>query len=1135
MRKGIVFLMFTMCFLAAAPVLQAGEIWQIGSLDADYGEFALAGRYPEFPAAFSEGVVFTVGKSDPAQDWPFIQPGPADAWAGNRPYTFAVQFDLAAVPASACRLLLGLVSAQRNGPPSVTVTVNGHACELMQMPRGGGDEALTDPKAGVPCRQSFLFPSAWFVPGANRIDITTAAGSWMLYDAVKLEDGVPNTPDISGIEAACTPMFKTVDGILKQAVRVRVNNGGLSGPGTLSLAGEGGVDQPVEVRQGTANLMLLVPFFTKAERRKVTLRAGDKTVETEFDAKPERQWTLFVAASAHTDIGYTDLQEKCMALHVDNAVAGLDAAAGDPGFKWNLEVFAQYDWFRELKPERLAELDGQIRSGQTGLTALYLNMLTGLCSGAEMMRVLAPAQECGRRLGVPVVMASLNDVPTSVGTLPMFLRHAGVRYFAEAINEDRGPVFMHCDPEMNQSPFWWEAPDGSRVLAVFTRTYFQVWQVKLHESMAAVEETLPGFLNRFVREDYPGDAIFINGAFLDNCAMTPNYAKVAAEWNQAWDYPKFVLSTPDAYFRHIEEKFGNDLPVYRGDMGTFWEDGAASSAAETAQVRWGKNIVSTAEKWDALAAIRGMGAVTAGGYEDAWKNILYYDEHTWGSAVSISDPNNPQSTGQWTRKAAYATKSMEEASAAQVSGLGSLLSLSAVPAPGDDNTVVVSNPLSWARDVPVTLNMAPADGTPVVLDKETGTPAAGQRAADGSLFFIAKNVPAMGWRVFEIRPAEKAAGAELLTASGGDGFTYTTDRFSFHISEKTGGLDRLTDLKTGREWVDAASGYHMNQFLHVSGGNGTAIIHPGHARATDLQVSTNESAVVTLVENGPARAVLHIARKGGASPVDTHLAVYPDGTFDFVNVIHKVETLEKEGGYFAFPFGMNTADSATAYMELPYGIIAADQEQMPGACREWYTVNTFAAVGNGAQSAVVAAPDTPLFTVGDVNRGLWPNRNRGNRHVLFAYVYNNYWHTNYKASQGGDIRCAFSVNLAETPFDPAAATRFGWARTLDLTPGAQNAVRRVQPGGAPAQSLIALDEGPALLSELLSLDGGGKMLARLYNPGSSPAETALGMPGVTLAGMQKTDLFGENGTPLPMDKKITVPARGITTVVLQAE
>jgi len=385
--------------------------------------------------------------------------------------------------------------------------------------------------------------------------------------------------------------------------------------------------------------------------------------------------------------------------------------------------------------------------------------------------------------------------------------------------------------------------------------------------------------------------------------------------------------------------------------------------------------------------------------------------------------------------------------------------------------------------VPVLLPEERANST--VTDRETGESVPAQRTAEGGLFFTANNVPALGWRVFDKIVADTAPEALLLSA-GSDAYTWATPRFEIHVNEHTGGLDRVTDLQTAKAWVDTASGYHLNQFLHVSGGNGTAMIHAPHARATDLAVGTHESASVTLVENGPARAVLRIERKGGVSPVDTDLVVHSDGTFDFINVIHKEETLEKEGGYFAFPFGLNTPDQTSAYVEGPYGIFAVDQEQPPGACREWYCVNTFAASGNHSHSACVAAPDTPLFTVGDVNRGLWPNRLDGNRHILFAYVYNNYWHTNYKASQGGDIRCAFSVKLYNAPFDPVAATHFGWARAFDLTPGARNAVPGGQTGDATTQSLLTLEQGTVLRGELLVLDDNSRVLARLYNQSFGP-------------------------------------------------
>lgn len=1117
--------------LLAGPAT-AQILWSIGQNDGSYQEFAGAGDYAACGKAFPGDVVFREGQDDTHAAWPFVHPGPSDGWAGERPHEFRVQFTLDKAPESACRVTLYLVDAHNGGPPVVSVKVNDHACPDMQIAAGTGDASLTDPGAGRHTVQSMAFPGDWLVPGENALSITAAGGSWMLYDAVTLEAGIPSAPHVEGVAASGTPLFRTVDGVMKQAVRVEIQNTGLEGTGSLSLEGDPAGVQEITIAQGTQSHYLLVTPFTAAEPRRVLLQAGDVISSAEFEAKPQRQWTLYVAASAHTDIGYTDLQEKCMALHVDNAMLALDHGAANPDFKWNLEVFAQADWIRELKPDALPRLEQQIRAGRIGLTGLYLNMLTGLCSGEEMMWLLRPAQRYGRSLGTPVVMASLNDVPSSVGTLPMFLRHAGIRYFSEAINEDRGPVFLHADPEMNQSPFWWEAPDGSRVMAIFTRTYFQVWQIQMNESVAAMENTLPGFMDRFIREDYPGDALFINGAFLDNCAMSPQYADVAAEWNRKWDFPHVVLSTADAYFRHIEENFGNDLPVYRGDMGVFWEDGAASSALETSMVRWAKANLSTAEKWQTLAAASGAGDTSGlDAYANTWKEILYYDEHTWGSAASIGDPGGEQTTGQWARKAAFADRSLKQSRDWAAQGDAALARLAAVPENEKGDYVLVSNPLSWGRDIMVTLPKKTR--ARAIRDVAADTDVPVQRTAGGELAFVAAAVPGMGYRTYAFVAEEKNLGEGLLK-NAGNPFTWETPAFVLHIDPATGGVDRLLEKAAEKEWVDTHSGYTLNQFLHVTGGNNTGMIHPGAPTATDLAEATHDAAKVELIENGPVRAVLRITRTGASvSPVDTDIIVHADGTLDFVNTLDKIETLEKEAGYFVFPFGLDAPDAAHAYFELPYGVVEADLEQIPGACREWYCVNTFAAVSNGSDTACVAAPDTPLFTSGDINRGLWPNRLRGNRHVLYAYVYNNYWHTNYKASQGGNLRCAFSVRLSNGAFDPVAATRFGWARALDMTPDRSASVVVERAPVTAANAFLTLSEGPVVLGDLLPAENG--IMARLYNPSVQAATTALTLPGQELKETLLTDLFGENGTAAEAPGAVRIPARGIATVVLRTK
>jgi hypothetical protein len=1128
MRNATLNLCLIAVLVGVAATASADTLWTIGKKDANYKEFAVAGHYADYAGRFANDVTYTIGKSKPDTDWPYIHPGPTDAWAGSKTHAFNVLFDVKKKAKTGYRLFVNLVDTQTGAPPTLSVKLNGHDCPPVALPAGGGDAALTNPKAGHALVKTFVFPASWMKRGQNQLELVTTAGSWMLYDSLKLEAGVPNAPQVDHIQAVCTPMFKTVDGAQKQAVLVKVDNEGLDGEATIGLEGDA-APQKVALAQGESRLTLLVEPFTQTSQRTAVLQVGGKAVSASFEAKPEKQWKVFVSASAHTDIGYTDLQEKCMQLHVNNALGALAACERLPNFKYNLEVFAQLDWFRQLAPDHFAALEQRIREGRMGITGLYLNMLTGLCSGEELVRVLQPAQQYSRALGVPVTMASLNDVPSVIGTLPMFLRQAGVRYFAEAVNEDRGPVFMHADKEMVQSPFWWEGLDGSRVLTIYTISYFQANQISMNNSVASVEEALPKFMKRFVRPDYPCDAIFINGAFVDNTAMTPRYAEVAAEWNQTWDYPKFIIGTPDEYFKYVDQNFAEALPVYRGDMGSFWEDGAASTAAETGMSRWAKAHVNAAEKWLALAKAHGaQKEAPLKALDTAWEQIVYFDEHTWGAANSIGDPNDPQTVGQWARKAGYAKRSIDQSRTMEQAGIAALRALSPQSgAKGSD--LQVSNPLSWARDILVTV---PADRKATAIrDAATGKAVCVQRTADGGLAFVAEQVPAVGYRIYTIEAGAEAAKGAALLAKDGDDFSWKGAGYKFHINPKTGALDSVTEVKSGHEWVDTCSGLGMNQYLYVTGGNGTSMVHPGTKPAPPMVPVTHETAAVTLAENGPLRAVLHIAHSGAVDPVDTDLVIHRDGVIDFINVIHKKETLEKEGGYFAFPFGLKKPDETGAYVELPYGIAKVDEEQMPGACREWYSVNTFAAVGDSAQSACVASVDTPMFTVGELNRGLWPARNAGHRNILYAYVFNNYWHTNYKASQGGDIRCAFSVKLSGAPFEPVAATRFGWARTLDLTPERQCALPCAGQGMPAEHSYLRLDNGPLVLGELLPQEG--RIMARIYNPSNEAASTALTFPGLRAGAMCKTDLFGGNGEPLPASGKVTVPARGMVSVTIK--
>jgi hypothetical protein len=193
----------------------------------------------------------------------------------------------------------------------------------------------------------------------------------------------------------------------------------------------------------------------------------------------------------------------------------------------------------------------------------------------------------------------------------------------------------------------------------------------------------------------------------------------------------------------------------------------------------------------------------------------------------------------------------------------------------------------------------------------------------------------------------------------------------------------------------------------------------------------------------------------------------------------------------------------------------------------------FAAASDGHRTAVLATPHAPLLTVGDVFTGRWRKHLDGARGRLFAYVFNNYWSTNYKAAQGGDLLFAFSLDLRRGAFDPAAATRFGWERAEAMgDPRAAAGPRPwdvadqdARPAHMPAQpegsALVVTSsrrgKTPAVVGGLWwdagAKGAGGGLSVRLYNPSLRLARVLVGPPGGPAA-------------------EAAIPARGVRSVCL---
>jgi len=69
--------------------------------------------------------------------------------------------------------------------------------------------------------------------------------------------------------------------------------------------------------------------------------------------------------------------------------------------------------------------------------------------------------------------------------------------------------------------------------------------------------------------------------------------------------------------------------------------------------------------------------------------------------------------------------------------------------------------------------------------------------------------------------------------------------------------------------------------------------------------------------------------------------------------------------------------------------------------------------------------------LGDINRGVWPEEFTPKRSTIFSYVYNNYWHTNFRAEQGGEATFRY-VMTSGSALAPQDLARLGRAAMTPL-------------------------------------------------------------------------------------------------------
>src|SRR6266550_2494617 len=393
-----------------------------------------------------------------------------------------------------------------------------------------------------------------------------------------------STPPIV-IEATPTALYQQPDG-RNNLVRVAVTAGllptgaGLAGELWVPLSRAAGAEFQIDVEVGKQ-------------------RIGGRRVRL----APPRRWTLYWIASSHTEVGLTERHDECLELHRQNLDAALARLAAHPDFRWTAECALQLISYVENRPPAAGELLARaLRDGKIGVSAVFAQPLTGILDHETFARVLWPAGLFARERGLGYRAAQLSDVPGQTLTLPTLLAASGVRYLASGVNPERAaPLLSPAEAARAQLAgggrgewttypqlYWWEGPDGSRVLHWRADQYVDGLRFGFDVDPAEMGRRLSDWLLThpvLLSPGYPYDVALLSGAAGDNGLLDERVVGNVEEFSRRFAYPRLIAARPEDFFRDVERRWGTKLPVRRGDTGCYREDGAASTAAELGRYR----------------------------------------------------------------------------------------------------------------------------------------------------------------------------------------------------------------------------------------------------------------------------------------------------------------------------------------------------------------------------------------------------------------------------------------------------------------------------------------------------------------------------------------------------------------------
>jgi alpha-mannosidase len=597
-----------------------------------------------------------------------------------------------------------------------------------------------------------------------------------------------------------------------------------------------------------------------------------------------------------------------------------------PQYTFTQSAAAYSEWMVQKYPSIHQEILGRVKQGQWELVGgMWVEPDLNMPDGESLVRQLLVGKRYFKnKFGVDV---RIGWNPDSFGynwQLPQIYKKSGIDYFVTQ------KMAWNDTNKLPLKLFWWQSPDGSRVLTYFPHDYAnEIDPVRIAADVSTSRDRNPGvteMMHLFGVGDHGGGptrAMLDSGEKWTNSPMAFPRAffgvaqgffsdvetKLDTEHSPVWNYKSIVTADtklPPASDGKISLPIWNDELYFEYHRGVF-----TTQANHKRNMRESEEEMLNAEKYSSLAWLSGA-AYPATELTEAWKKVLFDQFHDLaaGSGIGVIYQDAQKdydavrgATGEATSNALHTLASEVNTTAANAGGV----------------SVLVFNPLAWERTdlASAEVQMPKAEENGISVLDAQGKPLLYQVLSSDAathtyqLLIEAKDVPSLGYEVLHVIPGRNEAASDLHA----DGLTLENSLLRVSVDPHSGCITSLYDKQAKFESI--AAGGCGNELVAFKDTPKDYDAWNIDAEFEQHFTKLDQADSVQLIERGPLRAVIRVKRKWQQSEFVQDITLYAGlDRLDVVNDIawHETHVLLKA----AFPLAASSGD---ATFEIPYGSI----------------------------------------------------------------------------------------------------------------------------------------------------------------------------------------------------------------------